>query len=304
MNQNIIACEQIVDIGTRVVSWSEKEGFLCPNPRGRKNCSQHDLPLNDAPSQKYKSYKIKNSQTAYRELTKNVHQLVLHYDVCYTSYHCHQLMEESPFKGSHFYLDIDGTIFQTCDLYWKTNTAPADDRKGNERAVHIEISNLSWEALATQSEYYPAKKDKYKKAGKGWKLVVPKEYKAKILKNPFTAVPDRTYGDRGYFSKKINGKIVRMWDFTEQQYESLVKLCIGLNRLLPAIKLRVPFDKKTGRHPLDRLKNYSRFAGVLGHCHVQNGSTGLECKYDPGSAFNWARLHRAFNKSKLKNKLG
>ena len=304
MNQNIIACEQIVDIGTRVVAWSEKEGFLCPNPRGRKNCGQHDLPLNAAPSLKYKSYKIKNSQTAYRELIKNVHQLVLHYDVCYTSYHCHQLMEESPFKGSHFYLDIDGTIFQTCDLYWKTNTAPADDRKGNERAVHIEISNLSWEALATESEYYPAKKDKYKKAGKDWKLVLPREYKAKILKNPFNAVPDRTYGDRGYFSKKINGKIVRMWDFTEQQYESLVKLCIGLNKLLPAIKLRVPFDKKTGRHPLDRLKNYSRFAGVLGHCHVQNGSTGLECKYDPGSAFNWARLHQAFNKAKLKNKPG
>ena len=304
MNQNIIACEQTVDIGTRVVGWSEKQGFLCPNPRGRKNCSQHNLPLNDAPSQEYKSYKIKNSQTAYRELTKNVHQLVLHYDVCYTSYHCHQLMKESPFKGSHFYLDIDGTIFQTCDLYWKTNTAPADDRKGNERAIHIEISNLSWEALATESEYYPTKKDKYKKAGKDWKLVLPGEYKAKILKNPFNAVPDRTYGDRGYFSKKINGKIVRMWDFTEQQYESLVKLCIGLNKLLPAIKLRVPFDKKTGRHPLDRLKNYSRFAGVLGHCHVQNGSTGLECKYDPGSAFNWARLHQAFNKVKLKNKPG
>ena len=304
MNQNIIACEQTVDIGTRVVGWSEKQGFLCPNPRGRKNCSQHNLPLNDAPSQEYKSYKIKNYQTAYRELTKNVHQLVLHYDVCYTSYHCHQLMKESPFKGSHFYLDIDGTIFQTCDLYWKTNTAPADDRKGNERAIHIEISNLSWEALATESEYYPTKKDKYKKAGKDWKLVLPREYKAKILKNPFNAVPDRTYGDRGYFSKKINGKIVRMWDFTEQQYESLVKLCIGLNKLLPAIKLRVPFDKKTGRHPLDRLKNYSRFAGVLGHCHVQNGSTGLECKYDPGSAFNWARLHQAFNKEKLKNKPG
>ena len=304
MNQNIIACEQTVDIGTHVVGWSEKQGFLCPNPRGRKNCSQHNLPLNDAPSQEYKSYKIKNSQTAYRELTKNVHQLVLHYDVCYTSYHCHQLMKESPFKGSHFYLDIDGTIFQTCDLYWKTNTAPADDRKGNERAIHIEISNLSWEALATESEYYPTKKDKYKKAGKDWKLVLPREYKAKILKNPFNAVPDRTYGDRGYFSKKINGKIVRMWDFTEQQYESLVKLCIGLNKLLPAIKLRVPFDKKTGRHPLDRLKNYSRFAGVLGHCHVQNGSTGLECKYDPGSAFNWARLHQAFNKAKLQNKPG
>lgn len=296
MNQNIIACGQKLDIGTRVVLWSNKEGFACPNPRGRLNCTQHDPSLNDAPSQNFKNYKIINSETAYGELTKNVHQLVLHYDVCYTSSHCHQIMKESTFKGSHFYLDLDGTLFQTCDLYWKTNTAPADDKKGNERAVHVEISNLSWEALAKQSEYYPSRKDKYIKTGTGWKLVLPDKYKT----NPFSPMPARTFGDRGYFSKKINGKIVRMWDFTEEQYQSLEKLCIGLNKLLPAIKLKVPFDKETGRHPLDRLKNFARFTGVLGHCHVQNGSTGLECKYDPGSAFNWARLHRAFNKAKSK----
>ena len=298
MKRDIIACGQKVDIGTRVVLWSEQEGFECPNPRGRNSCSQHDPSLNDAPSQKFKNYKIKNPKTAYQELKENVYQLVLHYDVCYTSSHCHQLMRESPFKGSHFYLDLDGTLFQTCDLYWKTNTAPSDDKKGNERAVHVEISNLSWEALAKESEYYPSKQDKYKKTDKGWKLVLPQEYKTKILKRPFNAIPARTFGKRGYFSKKVNGKTVRMWDFTEKQYKSLEKLCIGLNKLLPGIKLKVPFDKKTGRHPLDRLNNYSRFHGVLGHCHVQNGSTGLECKYDPGSAFNWGRLHRAFKKTK------
>jgi len=296
MKQNIIACGNKLDIGTRVVLWSDPEGFKCPNPRGRLSCSQHDPSLNDAPSQKFKNYKIKNPKTAYGELTKTVHQLVLHYDVCFTSYHCHQLMKESSFKGSHFYLDLDGTLFQTCDLYWKTNTAPADDKKGNERAVHVEISNLSWEALAKQSEYYPSKKDKYKKTKKGWELILPDEYKT----NTFNAMPARTFGDRGYFSKRINGKIVRMWDFTEEQYQSLEKLCIGLNKLLPAIKLKVPFNEETGRHPLDRLKNFSRFAGVLGHSHVQNGSTGLECKFDPGSAFNWARLHRTFKKAKSK----
>ena len=109
---------------------------------------------------------------AYQELKENVYQLVLHYDVCYTSSHCHQLMQKSSFKGSHFYLDLDGTLFQTCDLYWKTNTAPSDDKKGNERAVHVEISNLSWEALAKESEYYPSKMDKYKKTEKGWKLAL------------------------------------------------------------------------------------------------------------------------------------
>ncbi|MEK9627933.1 MAG: N-acetylmuramyl-L-alanine amidase [Nitrospinota bacterium] len=294
MNQNIIACERKVDIGTRVVLWSEKDGFKCPNPRGRQKCSQHNPSLNDAPSLDFKNYKIKNTETAYQELTQCVYQLVLHYDVCYTSLHCHQLMQDSSFKGSHFYLDLDGTLFQTCDLYWKTNTAPADDKKGNERAVHVEISNLSWEALARESEYYPSKNDKYKKTRKGWRLDVPRKLKTKTLKKNFSANPARAFGNRGFFSKKVNGKMVRMWDFTEEQYVALEKLCAGLNKLLPAIKLKVPFEKETGRHPLDRLKNFSRFKGVLGHCHVQNGSTGLECKYDPGSAFNWGRLHRFF----------
>ena len=296
MNQNIIACEKKVDIGTRVVLWNEKDGFACPNRRGRKVLSQHTPALNDAPTQKPSNYKIKNTQTAYRELIKTVHQFVLHYDVCYTSSHCHQLMLASPFKGSHFYLDLDGTLFQTCDLYWKTNTAPADDKKGNERSVHVEIANLSWEALAKQAEYFPSKKDKYKKIARGWKLNLPDEYK--VMNNSFRAMPSRAYGERGYFSKKINGKMVRMWDFTEEQYETLIKLSFGLNQLLPSIKLKVPLDKETGQHPLDRLKNFSRFAGILGHSHVQNGSTGLECKYDPGSAFNWARLHKAFKKVK------
>ena len=298
MKRDIIACENKVDIGTRVVLWSEKEGFECPNPRGRNSCSQHNPSLNDAPSQKFKNYVIKNPNMAYQELKENVYQLVLHYDVCYTSSHCHQLMQKSSFKGSHFYLDLDGTLFQTCDLYWKTNTAPSDDKKGNERAVHVEISNLSWEALSKESEYYPSKMDKYKKTEKGWKLILPRKYKTKIFKKPFNAIPARTFGERGYFSKKVNGKVIRMWDFTEEQYKSLEKLCLGLNKLLPRIKLKVPFDKKTGRYPLNRLNNYSSFSGVLGHCHVQNGSTGLECKYDPGSAFNWERLHRAFKEEK------
>lgn len=298
MSQNIIACGRKVNIGARVVLWTEKKGFVCPNKRGRQGCRQHDPSLNDAPSQNRLNYKIKNNQTAYQELIKNVHQFVLHYDVCYTSYHCHQLMERSSFKGSHFYLDLDGTLFQTCDLYWKTNTAPADDRKGNERAVHVEISNLSWEALARQSEYFPSKNDKYKKTRKGWQLTLPEEYRSKIFNSPFKARPSRAFGNRGYFSRKINGKIIRMWDFTEEQYETLIKLSFGLNKLLPGIKLKVPVDKKTGKHPLDRLKNYPRFSGILGHSHVQNGSTGLECKYDPGSAFNWSRLNRAFSKTK------
>ena len=293
MNQNIVSCGHKINIGTPVVLWDE--GFACPNKRGRSTCTHHDPKLNDAPSRKDSAYKILKSESAYQELTQQVHQFVLHYDACYSSYHCHQLMTESSFKGSHFYLDLDGTLYQTCDLYWKTNTAPADDRQGNERAVHVEMANLSWEALAKDSECLPSNKDKYRKKRGGWVLDLPKDYHEKIQTAGFQATSSRTYGTRGYFSKKVNGRVVRMWDFTEEQYQALIKLCIGINQLLPRVKLQVPYDKNSGRHPLDRLKNYSKFSGILGHAHVQKGANGLECKYDPGSAFNWARLKKVFD---------
>ena len=85
-----------------------------------------------------------------------------------------------------------------------------------------------------------------------------------------------------------------MWDFTNEQYRALISLCVGLNQLLPKIRLQVPFDKKKKVTPLGRIDNYSTFEGVLGHAHVQKGELeGISCKYDPGSAFNWPRLRRA-----------
>ena len=118
------------------------------------------------------AYNILDSDEAYEELKSKVHQFVLHYDVCYSSYHCHQVMKDSTYKGSQFYLDLDGTIYQTCDLYWKTNTGPADDRVGNERAVHVEMSNLSWEARAKDSELYKVEKDLYRKKNGKWQLKI------------------------------------------------------------------------------------------------------------------------------------
>jgi N-acetylmuramoyl-L-alanine amidase len=293
MNQNIISCGKKIAIGTRVILWNEDDGLVCPNKRGRSTCSHHDPKLNDAPTKKDSAYKILKPESAYEELSQRVHQCVLHYDACYSSFHCHQLMKESTFTGSHFYLDLDGTLYQTCDMYWKTNTAPADDRQGNERAVHVEIANLAWEALASESECIPSKQDKYQKKNGKWILKLPKTYRENIHTARFQPSPSRAYGERGYFSKKINGRVVRMWDFTEEQYQALIHLCKGINQHLPKIKLQVPFDKKSNHYPLDRIKNYAKFSGILGHAHVQKGENGVACKYDPGSAFNWSRLRKA-----------
>ena len=293
MNQNIIACGKPVDIGTRVVLWSEKGGFVCPNKRGRINCTQHDNSLNDAPTQEDENYCIENPETAYTELKQEVTQLVLHYDVCYCSWQCHQIMRDSTFKGSQFYLDLDGTLYQTCDLYWKTNTGPADDRIGNERSVHVEMANLSSEALKEESTLYNVTKNQYKKIKGQWQLLLPEKYQNKIRTPDFTAIPSRTHPERGYLSRKVNDKMVRMWDFTEEQYLAVTRLACGINKLLPGIKLKVAIDKKSRRVPLNKIRNFSSFAGILGHCHIQKGNPpGVSRKYDPGSAFNWSRLRK------------
>jgi len=294
-NQNIIACGQTADIGTAVVLWDQAKGYACPHKRGRRHCSQHNPQLNGAPTREDSKYQIKDLATAYEELKQSVYQFVLHYDVCYSSHHCHQILKDSTFKGSHFYLDLDGTIYQTCDLYWKTNTAPADDRQGNERAVHVEIANLSWQALAEESDLYHAPKDLYRKVNGRWRFDLPEKYSKKLRTPDFKAFASRAYGERGYFSRRINGHMVRMWDFTEEQYQALIRLCLGINQLLPKISLKVPFDKEKQRTPLGNIKNFSTFKGILGHAHVQGGTgDGVKKKYDPGSAFNWGRLRKEF----------
>ncbi len=295
-HQHIVACDRKVDIGTPVVLWNHRGGYPCPHPRGRKSCRQHDTELNDGPTQSLSQYQIHDPEKAYQQLTQTIHQFVLHYDVCFTSWHCHQVLKQSPYMGSHFYLDLDGTIYQTCDLYWKTNTAPADDRRGNDRAIHVEMANLSWQALAEESDLFRAEENLYTKVKGRWRLNLPEKYR-KHLRNPqFEAFAARAFGDRGYFSRTVNGKVVRMWDFTEQQYQALIRLCIGVNQLLPQVSLKVPLDPKTHRTPLKRLRNFSTFKGVLGHHHVQSGTNAVKRKYDPGSAFDWSRLRREFER--------
>ncbi len=297
MNKQIVACGKTIDIGKRVILWDEPAGYACPNPRGRLALGQHDPGLNDRPTRPFADYRIHDPGQAYSELTQAVYQLVLHYDACYTSSHCHQVMTESDFKGSHFYLDLDGTLYQTLDLYWKTNTAAGDDGQANERTVHVEMANLSWEALADESTLYPISEDQYHLAHGRWVLKLPGKYR--LHRPDFVASPARAHKQRGYLSRRVNGRVVRMWDFTEEQYQTLFALARGLTELLPGILPKVPRDPQTGRTPLDRIDDYATFRGVLGHAHIQRGVPGKsEAKYDPGSAFNWARLGKALAKGR------
>jgi hypothetical protein len=163
------------------------------------------------------------------------------------------------------------------------------------------MANLSWEARKEESTLYKVKQDQYQKIDGQWQLLLPEKYQNKIRTPNFTAIPSRAHSKRGYFSRRVNDKIVRMWDFTEEQYFAVTHLARGINKLLPGIKLKVPFDKKSSRVPLDKIRNSPGFAGILGHCHIQKGdSPGVGKKFDPGSAFNWGRLRKELLQEKAK----
>jgi hypothetical protein len=80
----------------------------------------------------------------------------------------------------------------------------------------------------------------------------------------------------------VQGRQLLQYDFTSEQYRSLVKLTAAVCKVLPRIRCDYPRDQ-SGRlipHklPTSILTNYH---GLLGHYHVQ------EDKIDPGPAFQW-----------------
>jgi N-acetyl-anhydromuramyl-L-alanine amidase AmpD len=83
----------------------------------------------------------------------------------------------------------------------------------------------------------------------------------------------------------IQGRTLRQYDFTPEQYDSLIRLTATLCTLFPKIHCDYPRDDAGAlvrkKLPDDELKRYQ---GVLGHYHVQTN------KVDPGPAFQWDKL--------------
>jgi hypothetical protein len=85
-------------------------------------------------------------------------------------------------------------------------------------------------------------------------------------------------------SGNIQGQDLVQYDFTPQQYDSLIKLTATLCTIFPKLKCTYPTeDGKLIPHRLSG-EEWNRFQGVLGHYHVQANKT------DPGPAFNWEKV--------------
>ncbi len=208
-------------------------------------------------------------------LRRHVDQFVIHYDVCRTSERCFDVLHDHRGLSVHFLLDIDGTIYQTLDAKeraWHASHA-------NTRSVGIEIANMG--------AYPPGEADPlerwYERGPDGrTRIALPESMGDGGVRTPgFVGMPLRGELVRG----RIHGRELVQYDFTPEQYDSLIRLTAALCEVLPNIRCDYPRDERgellTTVMGEDEWLSYG---GLIGHFHL------TENKVDPGPAFDWDRV--------------
>lgn len=208
-------------------------------------------------------------------LQETVDQFVMHYDVCGVSEVCFKVLHDQRCLSVHFMLDIDGTIYQTLDLKERAWHATIS----NTRSIGVEIAHIgaySEQGKATLDRWY------FEDGNGNMQLRPPRNIGHLGLRTkPFYGRPDRQEMIVG----TVQGQELHQYDFTPQQYDSLIKLTATLCKVFPKLKCEYPKDDqgKLIPHVLEN-KQWEEFGGVLGHYHVQKN------KVDPGPAFNWEKV--------------
>ncbi|CAN5865309.1 hypothetical protein BH11PLA1_BH11PLA1_10180 [soil metagenome] len=213
---------------------------------------------------------------ALGDLQKCVDQFVIHYDAAGTSRRCFRVLHDVRGLSVHFMLDLDGTIYQTCDLKERTFHATTS----NDRSIGIEIANIGAYADAAKSPI----KDWYDTRLPG---------RAELIA-PAGATPDQPpFGTcmpllsvRGELVVgEIHGQRLEQYDLTPAQYDALTRLTATLCTIFPNLPCDYPRDGEgrliTTNLDETRLKQYR---GLLGHYHIQSN------KVDPGPAFQWDQV--------------
>lgn len=208
-------------------------------------------------------------------LQRVVDQFVIHYDVCPVSQTCFKVLHDHRNLSVHFMLDVDGTIYQTLDLKERARHATIS----NARSIGIEIANMGAYSVKDKDAL-----EKWYEAHDGGeiRLKASRPYNEIGVRTPdFVGRPARNELIVG----NIQGRELAQYDFTPEQYESLIKLTATLCKIFPNIKCDYPKDDDGKLIPkkLDD-SDWRAYQGILGHYHVQLNKT------DPGPAFQWDKV--------------
>ena len=261
--------------GTRIVLWNEKGGYNAYKFKPTKLAGQANHGARRIPStEKEGDWVDREAPWDLPALQDYVDQFVLHYDSEGFSRRCFEVLQRRGLSA-HFLLDLDGTIYQTLDLRERAYHAGAS----NSRSIGIEIANVGAYGLEEKNEW-----DDWISPDETGKPVVkiPKVHgDPKLRKKGFVARPIRL----GIIEGTINGRALRQYDFTAEQYAALIKLTAALHRVFPLINLDLPRDiygqPIHEKLPDEALEYYQ---GLIGHYHLQ------VIKIDPGPAFQWDKV--------------
>jgi N-acetyl-anhydromuramyl-L-alanine amidase AmpD len=208
-------------------------------------------------------------------LQRTVDQFVLHYDVCPVSETCFKVLHDHRNLSVHFMLDVDGTIYQTLDLKERARHATIS----NARSIGIEIANMGAYGVKNKDalmKWYEATD------GGEIRLRPAKAYDELGVRTPsFVGKPAR----QELIVGNIQGQDLAQYDFTPEQYDSLIKLTATLCKIFPKINCDYPKDAD-GKLVPKKLSDdeWKAYQGVMGHYHVQLNKT------DPGPAFDWEKV--------------
>ena len=207
-------------------------------------------------------------------LQGQVDQFVMHYDVCGFSRRCFQVLHDARGLSVHFMLDVDGTIYQTLDLKERAWHAT----KSNGRSVGIEIAQMG----AYPPDNTTVLDKWYTNTGGGTILSIPEGVGPTGIRTPrFIGRPARP----GLIRGNIQNTELLQYDFTPQQYDSLIKLTAALCTIFPKMQCDYPRDD-AGNLVTKVLteQEWRDFQGLIGHYHIQTNKT------DPGPAFDWDKV--------------
>src|SRR6185312_7247347 len=157
-----------------------------------------------------------------RLLQSVVDQFVIHFDARGTSRECFEVLHDLRGLSVQFLLDLDGTIYQTLDLKegaWHATIA-------NRRSIGIEIANIGAFPIEGPDPF-----DRwYQRDDEGQMRInvptpSPLREKARVFR-PARGEP---------ITGSIQGRRLRQYDLTPEQYSSLIKLTATLCTLFPKI---------------------------------------------------------------------
>ena len=279
----IIACGQLFHTGTPVVTWLDEGGYDAYRPHctndpervlpkrpaaGCNTPNRLSLGRTVATPTTTTATPTPHNQWSLSQLQDHVDLFVIHYDVAWTSANCFRIIHDVRGLSVHFMLDLDGTIYQACDLKERARHAGL----ANDRSIGIEIAHPG--PVSSRRSLAKA----YKTDAKGLYLEIPANVRRGALKSDFRPRPARTEPLTG----TIQGSEVVLYDYTPEQYAALTKLTQTLARVFPKIRLDFP------RNPDGSLINHvlteaelAAFQGILGHYHI------TDRKIDPGPFFEY-----------------